>query len=67
MFLDTTGQLVGMQDYFTHKRNHGLDLHDNKQPDFNETGTYSTHLFARKAGEIVKQHAANQANKVGLT
>ena len=29
-------------------------------------GTYSTHLFARKAGEIVKQHAASQPDKVGL-
>ena len=43
----------------------GFDLYDNEQPDFNENGTYSAHLFARKAGEIVNEHAANQPDKVG--
>ena len=55
-----------MHDYFNHGNTKRLDLHDNEQPVFNETGTYSTHLFARKAGEIVKQHAASQPDKVGL-
>ena len=54
-----------MEDYFTHIRDDGLDLHDNDQPVWNETGTYSAHLFARKAGQIVQQHAVHQANTVG--
>ena len=54
-----------MEGYFNHLRDGALDLQDNEQPDFNETGTYSAHLFARKAGEIVEQHAANQPDKVG--
>ena len=59
-----TGHLGGKEDYFTHVAENALDLYDNEQPDFNETGTYSAHLFARKAREIVEQHAANQLDKV---
>ena len=59
------GFLGGSEDYYTHVFENAFDLYDNEQPDFKETGTYSAHLFATKAGEIVIQHAANQPDKVG--
>ena len=68
------GYLTGSEDYFSHvrcdvmphaadKRVCGLDLHENEQNDWNQTGHYSTHLFAEKAEKIVQNHAKNSADK----
>lgn len=58
------GYLLGSQNYYSHKRGYKkksyLDLRDNKQPDFNETGHYSAHLFTNKAIDIVKDHDKNK-------
>ncbi|XP_071489134.1 arylsulfatase B-like [Diadema antillarum] len=61
------GYLTGSEDYNTHMRHgggpfnftkgwEGLDLRDNLQPTKNYSGIYSTHLFAMRAQDIIKQH-----------
>ncbi|CAH1245988.1 ARSB [Branchiostoma lanceolatum] len=60
------GFLTGGEDYWSHRRPnmysqdaseyHGLDLRDQDNPVLDQNGTYSTHLFARKATEIISQH-----------
>lgn len=50
------GYLTGAEDYYTHYREGGLDLHHNLQPDFSQKGTYSTQLFTQKAVDIINAH-----------
>ncbi|KAI8482910.1 hypothetical protein Bbelb_393280 [Branchiostoma belcheri] len=50
------------EDYWTHRRPtnkkgyRGLDLRDQDTPVLDQNGTYSTHLFAQKAAEMIKKH-----------
>ncbi|XP_019630639.1 PREDICTED: arylsulfatase B-like isoform X2 [Branchiostoma belcheri] len=56
------GFLTGSEDYWTHRRPtnkkgyRGLDLRDQDTPVLDQNGTYSTHLFAQKAAEMIKKH-----------
>ncbi|XP_078593183.1 arylsulfatase B-like [Branchiostoma floridae x Branchiostoma japonicum] len=60
------GYLTGGEDYWTHRRPngyardpsafHGLDLRDQDKPVLDQNGTYSTHLFAKKAIEFILSH-----------
>ncbi|XP_035685870.1 arylsulfatase J-like [Branchiostoma floridae] len=60
------GYLTGGEDYWTHRKPsqfskdpsefHGLDLRDQDKPVLDQNGTYSTHLFARKAIEMILNH-----------
>ena len=54
------GYLGGAEDYWNHTYLGGVDLRDNTQVVWNESGTYSTHLFTQKAIEIVEAHDKDQ-------
>ncbi|KAK7474508.1 hypothetical protein BaRGS_00034262, partial [Batillaria attramentaria] len=56
--------LTGGEDYFTHFREGGLDLHDNLKPDFEEKGKYSAQLFTERAVDII--HAHNNSKRLFL-
>ena len=68
--LFTAGYLTGSEEYFSHtrceifnkKRGCGMDLHftDPYSIDRSENGTYSAHLFARKATEIIASHTQDK-------
>ena len=61
-----SGFLGGGEEYFTHKTHGptpvGLDLYDNEKPDHTQNGTYSTHLFAKKAVKIMAEHKKSKVN-----
>lgn len=42
----------------------GLDLRDGISPAKNYTGLYSTQVFAAKAVDVIKEHAASNNEKV---
>ena len=46
----------GQEDHYTHMLNESLDLTLNMQPDWNQTGVYSTDLFAGRAERIIAEH-----------
>ncbi|XP_076452393.1 arylsulfatase B-like [Babylonia areolata] len=50
------GYLNGAEEYFNHKRDGYLDLHDNLEPVYNENGHYSAHLFTQKASDVIRAH-----------
>ena len=50
------GMWNGQEDHFTHQLNGSLDLQLNMQGDFNQSGVYSTDLFASKAERIIAEH-----------
>ncbi|XP_019630630.1 PREDICTED: arylsulfatase B-like isoform X2 [Branchiostoma belcheri] len=60
------GYLTGGEDYWTHRKPsqyskdpseyQGLDLRDQDKPVLDQNGTYSTHLFASKAIEMISNH-----------
>eukprot|EP00058_Branchiostoma_floridae_P006789 XP_002592277.1 hypothetical protein BRAFLDRAFT_71008 [Branchiostoma floridae] len=64
------GYLTGAEDYWTHRQKgglpgqpqtwSGLDLRDQNRPVTDQNGTYSTHLFANKAIEIIAQQDKNK-------
>ncbi|XP_035668426.1 arylsulfatase B-like isoform X1 [Branchiostoma floridae] len=64
------GFLTGGEDYWSHRRPniystdaseyHGLDLRDQDKPVLDQNGTYSTHLFQRKAIDIIAHHDRNK-------
>ncbi|XP_035663726.1 arylsulfatase B-like [Branchiostoma floridae] len=64
------GYLTGAEDYWTHRQKgglpgqpqtwSGLDLRDQDRPVTDQNGTYSTHLFANKAIEIIAQQDKNK-------
>ena len=64
LFSVSPGYLTGAEDYFTHKRENGLDLHDNQTPDKNQTNVYSAYLFATKAQNVLSKHAKETPDKV---
>ncbi|XP_013382182.1 arylsulfatase B-like [Lingula anatina] len=57
------GYLTGAEYYFTHKRCYetcGIDLRDNLDVDKNQNGVYSTHLFTKRAEDIIANHDKNK-------
>ncbi|CAH1266654.1 arylsulfatase B-like [Branchiostoma lanceolatum] len=62
----------GAGDYYTHRRTgampsiptrpkwDGHDLRDQEKPVFDQNGTYSTYLFAKKTSEIISRHDRNK-------
>ena len=52
------GLYTGNFDYFTHRRDGGLDWHRNDEP-IEEEG-YSTHLLANEAVRLIDQHISTQ-------
>ncbi|GFO17744.1 arylsulfatase b [Plakobranchus ocellatus] len=54
------GMLLGHANHYNHKHNYRkkpyIDLRENDRIVRNETGHYSTHLFTKKAVDIVKAH-----------
>lgn len=59
----SAGYLTGAEDYLTHKRSGFLDLHDNLDPVFNETGHYSAQLFTQKASDVIMAHDSTKVRK----
>ncbi|KAL5004414.1 hypothetical protein ScPMuIL_017870 [Solemya velum] len=53
------GYYNSKEDYYTHELVGYLDLHDNKQPDFDYKGNYSTDVFAKRAVDIINRHDAD--------
>ncbi|XP_070205918.1 arylsulfatase B-like [Littorina saxatilis] len=53
--------LTGAKDYLTHNRSGFLDLHDNLDPVFNETGHYSAQLFTQKASDVIMAHDSTKS------
>ncbi|XP_069794389.1 arylsulfatase B [Narcine bancroftii] len=60
------GYLLGSEDYYTHERCYfipplnitrcALDLHDGEEPAPGYNGIYSTHLFTRRAVDLLSKH-----------
>ncbi|XP_014677063.1 PREDICTED: arylsulfatase B-like isoform X2 [Priapulus caudatus] len=54
------GYYTGSEDYYTHERTvgkcHGIDLRFNNSSLKTENSTYSTHLFARRAVDVINEH-----------
>ncbi|KAF0299907.1 Arylsulfatase B [Amphibalanus amphitrite] len=50
------GMWNGQEDHFTHELNNSLDLRLNMEPDWNQSGIYSTELFASRAERIITEH-----------
>ncbi|XP_043240335.1 arylsulfatase J-like [Amphibalanus amphitrite] len=46
----------GREDHFTHTLNGSLDLRSNDEPDWDQSGVYSTELFASRAERIISEH-----------
>jgi len=49
------GQLIGGQDYFTHKRGGALDFWNNMKPARNWEGVYSMDVFTRQTIKIIRK------------
>lgn len=62
------GSYTGYGDYYDHTANEGpfwgLDLHNNLEPAWNESGEYATDLYSRKATDIIHKH--NTSNPLFL-
>ena len=61
------GIYLGLGDHYDHTSGRddvGVDLHDDigttLTPVFTENGTYSTHLFAERAVDIINNHNADE-------
>ena len=59
-----TGYLTGSENYYTHYRTGGLDLHSevnsSLKNEWGYNGQYSAHVFARKAEELIENHDKNK-------
>ena len=72
------GYFVGAEDYFTHMRNvtisykksvkvlSGLDFRHNMEVVRNQNGSYSAHVFADRAIQIVRQHSLYNRDQVSV-
>ncbi|XP_013421298.1 arylsulfatase B [Lingula anatina] len=54
------GFYSGMEDYYAHTRDNGLDLRDDEKPDRLDGGIYSAELFAMRAKRIITNHDKNR-------
>ena len=54
------GYYVGAEDYYTHRRDDGLDFRRNTAVVSNMTGVYSTYAFSAEAERIVSEHDSSQ-------
>ena len=58
------GYLSGAEDYFTHMREGGYDLHENEKNADQYKGQYSAYIFSERVQEIVAKHANHSKDKV---
>ncbi|EDO33632.1 predicted protein [Nematostella vectensis] len=50
------GFYSGAENHYTHVQDHYLDLRDNEEIVRDQNGTYSAHLFTKRAEQIVRAH-----------
>ncbi|KAK7089213.1 hypothetical protein V1264_024444 [Littorina saxatilis] len=50
------GYLNGVEDYYTHYMDNGLDFRKNETVDREDSGIYSAYLYANRAMDIVRAH-----------